>query len=81
MLALILMFLFSLIVAAAAVWLYRSLSNGYGYNPRLQANPGRTAKMKLKDQRGFMFLASSRKHAGYKKPSNPKADPKVPWGW
>ena len=83
MLALITIFLITLLISAAAVWLYRTVSGWKGFNRAVVARRGPAVRMKLRAQQGYISLISA--------PSQQKAKPvrlrrttgtiKAPWGW
>ena len=83
MLALVTIFLITLLISAAAVWLYRTVSGWKGFNRAVVARRGPAVRMKLRAQQGYISLISA--------PSQQKAKPvrlrrttgtiKAPWGW
>ena len=83
MLALVTIFLITLLISAAAVWLYRTVSGWKGFNRAAVARRGPAVRMKLRAQQGYISLISA--------PSRQKAKPvrlrrstgtiKAPWGW
>lgn len=80
MLALVFIFLITLLVSAGTVWLYRTVSGWKGFNQAVVARRGPVVRMKLRAQQGYISLIAA-----------PKARPvrlrrstgtiKAPWGW
>ena len=83
MLALVTIFLATLLISVVAIWLYRTVTSWKGYNSAVVARRGPAVRMKLKAQQGYISLISA--------PSQQKAKPvrlrrttgtiKAPWGW
>jgi hypothetical protein len=61
MLALVTIFLVTILISLVAVWIYRKLFAWEGSSSVVAARRGKTAKMKLKPQRGFVSLFKSSK--------------------
>jgi hypothetical protein len=87
MLALVTIFLATLLIAAATIWLYRSLAGWQGFKhsvgvPGVQRPTGSKAGLKLSAQQGFISLFGSSKEAvRNKRLRSPKNGIKAPWGW
>jgi hypothetical protein len=82
MLALVAMFLFSLIVSASAIWVYRKLSVWNGFTETLVGRPQSTTRMKIGAQQGFISPAPKRgKKEKNVKLRSPKGKIEAPWGW
>jgi hypothetical protein len=80
-LALIIIFLSTLIIAATVVSLYRLVSNWRGFNKLIAGILENTTRIKPQVQRGFETLtASSRGDAKHKELRSPKGGIKSPWG-
>jgi hypothetical protein len=84
MLALVTIFLATLLISVVAIWLYRTVTGWKGFNQAVVvARRGPTVRMKLRAQQGYISLISAA--------SNQKAKPvrlrkstgtiKAPWGW
>ena len=83
MLALVTIFLATLLISTVAIWLYRTVSGWKGFNQAVVARRGPVVRMKLRAQQGYISLIAS--------PSKQKARPvrlrrstgtiKAPWGW
>ena len=83
MLALVIMFLVTLLISVVTIWLYRAVSGWKGFNRAVVVRRGPTVRMKLRAQQGYISLISE--------PSQQKAKPvrlrrttgtiKAPWGW
>ena len=83
MLALVTIFLATLLISVVAIWLYRTVSGWKGFNRAVVVRRGSVVRMKLKAQQGYVSLISA--------PSLQKAKPvrlrkstgtiKAPWGW
>ncbi len=83
MLALVFIFLITLLVSVSTVWLYRTVSGWKGFNQAVVARRGPVVRMKLRAQQGYISLIAA--------PSRQKARPvrlrrstgtiKAPWGW
>ena len=80
MLALVILFVVSLIVSAAAVWLYRLLFNWQGHYQIPVANSETTTKKLLKVQQNSNSLTSSFRENTKRSP-NSNVRTKTPWGW
>ena len=82
MLAIITIFLFSVLTAAIAIWLYRRASGWQGFNHTLVGRTGTRARAKMGVQQGFISLKSTRRErAKTVKHRSPKGAIKAPWGW
>lgn len=94
MLALVTIFLVTILISLVAVWIYRKLFAWEGSSSVVAARRGKTAKMKLKPQRGFvsLFKSSKAKKPTSRAPSSrARVKParlrhtagtiKAPWGW
>lgn len=84
MLALVIIFLATLLISVVTIWLYRTVTSWKGFNnTAVVARRGPAVRMKLKAQQGYISLISA--------PSLQKAKPvrlrrstgtiKAPWGW
>ncbi len=83
MLALVTIFLATLLISTVVIWLYRTVTGWKGFNQAVVARRGPTVRMKLRAQQGYISLISAA--------SNKKARPvrlrrstgtiKAPWGW
>jgi len=82
MLALVAIFLVTLIASTIAVWLYRQMSGWHGFTRTLVGRPASTTRMKIGLQQGFISLYSaSTKQAKHVKLRGPRGAIKTPWGW
>jgi len=82
MLALVSIFLVTVIVSAAAIWVYRKLSLWHGFTDTLVGRPQSTRRMKIGTQQGFISLDTKRgKNPKNFKLRSPKGNIKKPWGW
>ena len=83
MLALVTIFLATLLISLVAIWMYRTVAGWKGFNQAVVARRGPAVRMKLRAQQGYISLISAA--------SNKKARPvrlrrstgtiKAPWGW
>ena len=83
MLALVIIFLTTLLISVVTIWLYRTVAGWKGFNQAVVARRGPVVRMKLRAQQGYISLIAS--------PSKQKARPvrlrrstgtiKAPWGW
>ena len=82
MLALVAIFLVTLIASETAVWLYRKISGWHGFTTTLVGRPHSTVKMKIGMQQGFVQLAAApRGQVKFVRLRSPKGGFKTPWGW
>jgi hypothetical protein len=82
MLFLVTLFLVSLLISMAAIWLYRSVSDWQISEKNVVGRRNKTMGKKLKTQLGFISPPSaSRKKAQIGRCRNPKGGTKAPWGW
>ncbi len=80
MLALVTIFLATLLISAVAVWLYRTVSGWKGFNQAVVARRGPVVRMKLRAQQGYISLVSSQK-ARPVRLRRSTGTIKAPWGW
>ena len=83
MLALVTIFLATLLISVVVIWLYRTVTGWKGFNQAVVARRGPAVRMKLRAQQGYISLISA--------PSLQKAKTvrlrkstgtiKAPWGW
>ena len=82
MLALVTIFLITLAVSAATVWLYRRISGWHGFSEGLVGRPRPVNKMKIGLQQGFISMVSKdRGPARNIILRSPRGGIKTPWGW
>jgi len=82
MLALVAIFLVTLITSATAVWVYRKVSGWHGFTATLVGRSHSVAKMKIGQQQGFVQLAAKPKgQTRLVRTRTPKGGFKTPWGW
>jgi len=83
MLALVTIFVATLLIAATTIWMYRSLAGWQGFKRNVQTQKGKnTAGMKLRVQQGFVSMFStSYENARNKRLRSPIGGIKAPWGW
>ena len=82
MLALVTIFLTTLIVAAAAVWLYRSISSWQGFKRTMVRRRMPAVRMKINAQQGYIWLVQPSRKASMRTRSRDfDGDIKAPWGW
>ena len=90
MLALVAIFLVSLIGSATAIWMYRTLSGWRGFSKTVVGRPDATVRMNRGLQHGFVQLtakhksqvtAKSRGQTRLIRHRAPKGGYKAPWGW
>lgn len=97
MLGLLTIFLATLLISMAAIWLYRSISGFKGFNTTVVAQRRNTTMMKLKPQQGFITMFTPKRSRAKTKPvkstrSRPgrvaparlrkvSGEIKAPWGW
>jgi len=82
MLALVSIFLVTIITSASAVWGYRKISGWHGFTETLVGRPQSTARMKIGAQQGFISLVPRRREKSRNiKLRNTRRNIKTPWGW
>lgn len=82
MLALVTIFLFTLLLATVAVWIYRSISGWHGFKQTVVGHSKTTVRMKLRAQQGYISLISPKRNEVKKiRLRTPKGGIKAPWGW
>ena len=82
MLALVTVFLVTIITSATAVWGYRKLSGWKGLTETVVGQPQSSRRTQVGAQQGFISLASKRVKKPIKvKLRSPKGNIKAPWGW
>lgn len=82
MLALVTVFLVTIITSATAVWGYRKLSDWQGLTETVVDRPQSSRRTQVGAQQGFISLASKRVKKPIKvKLRSPKGNIKAPWGW
>jgi len=97
MLALVTIFLATLLISMAAIWLYRAVAGWQGFSTTVVARRSKTIKMRLKPQQGFITLLtptrskaktkrvkSTRSRSGRATPVRLRGATgaiKAPWGW
>ena len=84
MLALVTIFLATLLIALTTIWLYRSIAGWQGFKGDVivKRSKGSKAGLKLSAQQGFIALfASSNETVKHKRLRSPKHGIKAPWGW
>ena len=82
MLALVAIFLVTIIVSATAIWAYRKLSVWHGFTGTFVGRPQSRTRMKIGAQQGFISVLTKRR----KKSKNvilrsPTGKIRTPWGW
>lgn len=84
MLALVSLFLATLLIALTTIWLYRSLAGWQGFRRDVSASSSKDSGVGFKpgSQKGFTSLfVSSREMVRNKTLRSPKNGIKAPWGW
>jgi len=82
MLALVTIFLATLLISAVTVWLYRTVSGWKGFNKAVVARRGPAVRMKLRAQQGYISLiASPSQKARPVRLRRSTGTIKAPWGW
>ena len=90
MIALVAIFLFTLMGCAIAVWLFRKASGWHGFTAAVVGRPRSAAKTKIGLQHGFVQLAAKHKAQMTAKSKGqkplirhraPQGDFQAPWGW
>jgi hypothetical protein len=83
LLALVTIFVATLLIATTTIWMFRSLAGWQGFKRNVQTQKGKnTAGMKLGLQHGFISMFStSYENARNKRLRSPKDGIKAPWGW
>ncbi len=84
MLALVTIFLVTLLIATATIWLYRSLTGWQGFKGGVAVQSSKRSKAgsKLSVQQGFISLfAPSKESVKHRRLRSPKNGIKAPWGW
>ena len=82
MLALVTMFLVTIIISAISVWGYRKLAGWQGFTGTVVGRPQSSRRMQVGAQHGFISLASKRGKKPIKvRLRSPKRNIKAPWGW
>ena len=82
MLALVTIFLFTLLLAAVVIWAYRSIAGWHGFKQNILGRSGPTMKMTVRAQQGFITL-NPKSQARVRKLGvrSPKGGIRSPWGW
>ena len=82
MLALVAIFLVTLMISVTTIWLYRKVSGWYGFSKTLVSRPQPVMRMKIGAQQGFVSLErkSNRKAKTVMLRGRRRAV-KTPWGW
>jgi hypothetical protein len=82
MLALVIIFLTTLLIATIVVWIYRAISDWYGLNQTVFGRFGTTMQMEISAQQGFITLNPVRRESVRRiRLRSPKGGLKAPWGW
>ena len=82
MLAIVTIFLSTLLTSFVAVWLYRKVSGWHGFKQPVVGRSNRTFSMQLKPQQGYISLVpSSHDRARRVRFNNLKDGIRAPWGW
>ena len=82
MLALVAIFLVTLIISATIIWLYRRISTWHGFTDTLVGRPQATMRMKIGAQQGFISLQrKTERKAKAVRLRRHRGDIKTPWGW
>ena len=83
MLALVTIFVATLLIATTTIWIYRSLAGWQGFKRNAHTQKVKnTAGMKLGVQQGFISMFStSYGNARNRRLRSPKGGIKAPWGW
>ena len=83
MLALVTIFLATLLISVVAIWLYRTVTGWKGFNQAVVARRGPAVRMKLKAQQGYISLISapSLQKAKQVRLRRSTGTIKAPWGW
>ena len=90
MLALVSIFLVTLIASATSIWVYRKISGWHGFTTTVVGRPHSTTRMKIGLQQGFVQLTAKHKSPMTAQPRGqtrfirhraPKGGYKAPWGW
>lgn len=88
MLALVSIFVATLLISAVSIWLYRTASGWQGSNSVVVARRGKTRGAKLRPQQGFVSLKGlisqitlARTKVKFVRLKSSAASLKAPWGW
>lgn len=82
MLALVFIFLVTVIMSATAVWIYRKVSGWHGLTQTVMGRPQSSRRMKIGAQQGFISLAPKRGDISRNiKLRNSNRNIDAPWGW
>lgn len=83
MLLIALYFVFIVLLAAAAVWVYRNLPWRRGFKEHLIGRVETYPKMTLRAQQGFISLETRKRknRQVYRRPRTRLAEIRAPWGW
>ena len=80
MLALVTIFLATLLISLVAIWMYRTVAGWKGFNQAVVARRGPAVRMKLRAQQGYISLIASQKARPVRLPRS-TGTIKAPWGW
>ena len=80
MLALVTIFLATLLISTVVIWLYRTVTGWKGFNQAVVARRGPAVRMKLRAQQGYISLIASKKARPVRLPRS-TGTIKAPWGW
>ena len=82
MLALATIFLVTLMISTAAIWLYRRVAAWHGFSDTLVGRPQPAMRMKIRAQQGFISLErKSNRNAKAVRLRGRGRAVKTPWGW
>ena len=82
MLALVAIFLVTIIVSALAVWIHRKLAGRHGFAKKLVGRPKSRKRMRVGTQHGFISLVSKReKKSKTVTLRSANKNIETPWGW
>jgi len=82
MLALVTIFIFTILVSVTAIWSYRKVAGWHGFTHTVMGRTGPTMHMTVRAQQGFITLnPAPSERARILRLRSPKGGIKAPWGW
>ena len=82
MLALVTIFIFTILVSVTAIWSYRKIAGWHGFTHTVMGRPGPTMRLTVRAQQGFITLnPAPRGQTRILRLRSPIGGIKAPWGW
>ena len=81
MLELVTIFLATLLISTAAIWIFRTISGMAVFKKTVVGRPKTTMKMKLRAQQGYISLIAPKQEVRSIRLRRSTGTIKAPWGW